>query len=347
MAVDGIFRVGVTPDWGAQTHSVIGKALTEVLEPLPNLEWEMCADTGGTGDPGLSDKYDAIIVFGYRYPRESLAGLKRLKCLARWGVGFDRIDIPAATENDVLVALTPKGIRRPVAEGIMAFIFALAKNMWRLDRRTREGRWRDDLKCESICIQGRSLGSVGLGNIAQELMTMAKAIGMGRLMAYDPFVSAEAAAALGVDLVDLDTLMRESDFVAVNTPLNEKTHHLIGARELALMKPTSYFINTARGPVVDEPALIEVMREHRIAGAGLDVFDVEPAAKDHPFFEMDNVILAPHSIAWTEEGLRDNSYYACDNVREVYYGRVPEAIANREAAAKPSMLAKLEAGKMA
>lgn len=347
MAVDGTFRVGITPDWGAQTNEVIGVALREVLEPLPNLEWEMCEETGGVADPAVMDKYDAVIVFGYRYPAESLVGLKRVKCLARWGVGFDRIDIPAATENDVMVALTPKGIRRPVAEGIVAFMFALGKNMWRLDRRTREGRWRDDLKCESMCLLGRSLGSVGLGNIAQELMTIAKGIGMGRLMAFDPFVSPEAAAKLGVDLVDLDTLMRESDFVAVNTPLNEKTHHLVGAHELSLMKPSAYFINTARGPVVDEEALIEVMRERRIAGAGLDVFDVEPARKDHPFFEMDNVIVAPHSIAWTEEGLRDNSHYACANVREVYYGRVPEAIANRDVATKPSMLAKLEAGKMA
>jgi phosphoglycerate dehydrogenase-like enzyme len=225
----------------------------------------------------------------------------------------------------------------------MAFIFALAKNLRRLDIRTREGRWRENLVCDSVCVEGRTLGSVGVGSIAGETFRIARGIGFGRLLGYDPYADPKRAAELGVELVDLDTVMRESDFVAVNTFLSAETRGLVGARELALMKPTAYLINTSRGPVIDEKALVEVLQQRRIAGAGLDVFEEEPPPKDHPLFALDNVILAPHSVAWTMESLRDNSLEACRNVRDVYEGKVPPHLANPKVAGRPGLQAKLAA----
>ena len=241
-----------------------------------NKPWPICRgssaswlpDTGGTATREIADTYDAIIVFGYYFPAECLNGVQRLACLARWGVGYDRIDVPACNENGVAIAITPPGVRRPVAEGIHALFFSLAKNLPALDRRVREGRWRENLTEIGVCVEGRTLGSIGAGNIAGEMFRMARGIGYGRLLAFDPFIGPERAAELGVELVDLDTVMRESDFITINVPLSERTQGLVDARALSLMKPTAYLVNTARGPIVDEKALTEVLREspHRRRG---------------------------------------------------------------------------------
>ena len=335
------FRVGLTPDWGDRTRSVLDDAIAQTLASLPGLEYEWMPDTGGTATREVIDKYDAIIVFGYYFPAECLSGVTRLACLARWGVGYDRIDVPACNENGVAIAITPAGVRRPVAEGIHALIFSLAKNLPALDRRVREGRWRENLTEIGICVEGRTLGSIGAGNIAGEMFRIARGIGFGRLLAFDPFIGPDRAAELGIESVDLDTVMKESDFVAVNVPLNEHTEGLINARALSLMKPTAYLINTARGPIVDEKALTEVLRNRKIAGAGIDVFEKEPPDKDNPLFELDNVIVAPHSVAWTEESLRDNSLEACRNVRRIYEGNPPNFTANAGVLQRPEFLRKL------
>ncbi len=336
------FRVAITPEWGeAKTDEWMGPALREVFGPHPDIEYELMAATNDVGDPRVIDDYDAVIVFSYAFPKESFAGVKRLISLARWGVGYDLVDTAAATDADVIVSLTPHAVRRPVAEGIIALILGVAKYLRPLDIRVRTNQWRNDIEPKGICIQGRTLGSVGVGSIAGEMFRMAKGIGFGRLLGYDPYVSKERAAELGVELVDLDTVMRESDFVAVNTFLNQQTRGLVGAKQLALMKPTAFIINTARGPIIDESALIEVLREGRIAGAGLDVLEQEPPDPGNPLFKMDNVLLTPHSIAWTEESLRDNSLDACRNVLAIYEGRVPETLANPEVVGRPGLEAKL------
>ncbi|MCI0621259.1 MAG: dehydrogenase [Acidobacteria bacterium] len=337
------FRVGVSPDWADWAPDTLGFALAEVLESLPDLEHEVMPDSGGKPTREILDRYDAVIAFAYPFPRESIAGVKRLCGIARWGVGFDSVDVNACMEADVLVALSPMAVRRPLAEGILAMIFTLTKNIRRLDQQARAGRWRDNLQCRSICIQGRTLGSVGLGNIASELFRMVGGMGFGRLLSFDPYAPRERAAELAVDLVDLDTLMRESDFVAINAPLHADTRGLIGARELALMRPTAYLINTSRGPLVDEGALVEALRQRRIAGAGLDVFENEPMHGNHPLYELDNVILTPHSVGWTEELIRDLNFETCRSVRAVYEGKVPAHLANPTVIGRAGMQAKLAA----
>ena len=249
----------------------------------------------------------------------------------------------ASTAADVAVTLTPLGVRRHVAEGIIALIFALAKNIRRLDQNTRAGRWREGRHGEAVSIRGYTLGSVGVGGIASEMFRMAQGLGFARLLGHDPYVSTAQAAELGVELVDLDTVMRESDFVAVNTPLSKETRGLIGARELALMKPSAYLVNTCRGPVVDEAALIDVLQKQCIAGAGLDVFEQEPVPVDNPLLKLDNVVLTPHAIATTRECIRDVSLEACENVRVVYEGRLPPFLANPNVVDRPGMQAKLAA----
>lgn len=343
MPLNKVFRVGLTADFSSDTRKSAERASQQIFGPFPDIEFEMLPDMGAAADPKVIDRYDALVVFGIYFPPEAFAGVKRLACLARWGVGYDRIDVPACTNADVLLAITPNAVRRPVAEGIIALILGVAKNLRALDQRTRDGRWRGDMKCRSICVQDRTLGSVGLGNIAGEMFRIARGMGFGRLIACDPYVAKERAAEFGVELVDLPAVMRESDFVAINTFLSEQTRGLIGAQELALMKPSAYLINTSRGPIVDEKALVDLLRQGRIAGAGLDVFEEEPPPKDHPLFELDNVLLAPHSVAWTEESIRDIGLDSCRNVLDVYQGKAPPYLANPDAAERPGVQAKLAA----
>jgi phosphoglycerate dehydrogenase-like enzyme len=169
---------------------------------------------------------------------------------------------------------------------------------------------------------------VGVGNISGELFRLARAIGFGRLLGSDPYCSPERAAELGVELVDLETLMRESDFVSLHTPLTPETENLINAETLAWMKPTAFLINTSRGGVVDEDALFAALKSGSIAGAALDVLREEPPPRDHPLFKLDNVLLAPHSVAWVKEGLEGNSRELCTNIRSIYRGEAPPFLVN-------------------
>jgi phosphoglycerate dehydrogenase-like enzyme len=328
------FRVGITPDFITDAKGLLEPALNEVLA---GLYWEYMADTGREAQSEVLDRYDAVIALGLGFPGQSLSGLQRLTLIARWGVGYDRIDVAACTQSNVILAIVPEAVRRPVAEGILTFIFALAKNLRILDGLCRAGRWREGMP-QSSNIEGKTLGSVGAGNIARELFRLARGLGFGRLLAFDPLVAVPPA---GVELVSLETLLRQSDFVAVNCPLTNETRGIINKRELGWMKPGAFLINTARGPIVDHDALVEALRTNRIAGAGLDVFETEPVPAGDPLLQMENVIVTPHSIAWTNELFRDNSLYACRNVLEVARGRVPEHVVNREVLDQPGCKSKL------
>lgn len=328
------FRVGITPDFTPQAAACLEKALEELLS---SLVWEYMPDTGPAASPEVLDRYDAVIALGLRFPAESLQGLRRLAVIARWGVGYERIDVEACTRNGVLVAITPEAVRRPVAEGILAFILALAKNLPTLDRLCRSGRWRQEVPW-GWNVQGKTLGSVGAGNIARELFRLARAVGFGRLLACDPYA---AAFPEGVEPVDLEALLRESDFVTINCPLTQETRGLIGARQLDLMKATAFLINTARGPIVQQQALVDALQRRRIAGAALDVFEMEPVAPDDPILSLENVIVTPHAVAWTQELFRDNSLYACRNVLRVSQGQVPETVVNGDVLERPAGQARL------
>ena len=332
-------RVGLT--WDFQGSGLLDGPLAQVLGGVPGLVYETMAPGGGAVAPEQLAGYDAVIALLVPFDAESLAGAGRLAAIARWGVGYDMIDVAACTAHDVALCITPEAVRRPVAEGVVTLMLALAKRLLIQDRLTRSGRWGEKTRYIGRGLEGRVLGLVGLGNIGRELVRLLQPFGLARILGYDPYLPEGQAAALGAQRVDLDTLLREADFVSLNCPLTAETRGLIGARELGLMKPAAYLINTARGPIVDQAALARALETGQIAGAALDVFAQEPIAPDDPLLRLENTILTPHAIAWTEELARDNGLEACRNVLAVLQGQVPPQVVNREVLGRPGFQAKL------
>jgi phosphoglycerate dehydrogenase-like enzyme len=291
--------------------------------------------------------YQGMILGGVAVSRRTFAeGSFALIVLARHGVGYDRIDVDACTANDVALGTTPTASKHPVASASFAYIMALAKRLVDKDRLVRRGRW--DLS-GTYCgneIEGKTLGIVGLGNTGGELTRLVAPFAM-RVLAFDPYTPPEVAQRLGVTLTTLDEVMREADFVCVHAKLTPETRHLLGARELALLKPTAYFINCARGPIVDQRALTLVLQERRIAGAGLDVFEEEPLSVDDPLIQLDNVMLSPHTAAHTLE-----LSIAMGNVNSAQMlaaarGEVPLHVVNAEVLERPGFRKKLEQSRTA
>jgi phosphoglycerate dehydrogenase-like enzyme len=341
--MDSTFRVGVTPDFYLE---VKGKFEAQVESKLGNLGWlsvhPMPPQAGNVVSAASLNDYDAVLSLAIGYNRDSVSGVERTALISRWGVGYDMLDVDALTANDIALAITPGAVRRPVSDAILAMIFALSSNLVGQDRLVRSGKWRGDLSRLGQSPLGRTLGSLGCGNIAQQLFRSAQSIGFGRFIAHDPYVSPDVAGSLGVELVSIEDLFVQSDYLCVNTPLGAATRGIVDAGLLRRMKPTAYFINTARGAIVRQAALTQALQEGWIAGAGLDVFEVEPLPPDDPLRQLDNVILAPHGLAWTEELARDNSLEACDNILAVARGEVPAAIVNKDVLQRPGFRKKLE-----
>jgi phosphoglycerate dehydrogenase-like enzyme len=312
------------------------------------VRWRFLADDPGYGgevEPELIAGCDGLFVLGSRFTARSFQGgvAERLVCLARWGVGYDRIDVQACTDAGVALTISPEGVRRPVAVAALTLILALALKLPRKMVMVREGRAAEKVYHFGIGLTGRTLGSVGIGNIGGELFRLAAPLGM-RHIAADPYTSPEAAATLGVELVPMERLLREADFLCVNCPLNPETHGLIDAAALAQMKPTAFLINTARGAIVQTEALTEALQAGRLAGAGLDVTDPEPLPPDHPLCHMVNVILTPHALAWTDEIALGNGRSACQSLLACARGEAPAPpqLVNPEVLEQPAFRAKLE-----
>jgi phosphoglycerate dehydrogenase-like enzyme len=337
------FRVGLTADFMNEGAGLLDPILPTQFGALPQVAYEFMPALRPAITPEQLRDYDAVIALMPPFTADTLAGAERLTVLARWGVGYEMIDVQACTDNDVLLCITRDAVRRPVAEGIITLLLGLAKHMAIKDRLVRTGRWVDKRHYPGLGIAGRTLGSIGVGNIGAELFRMLRPFELGRLLAYDPYVTPAQAANLGVQMVDLDTLLAESDFVCINCPLTKETFHLVGEPQLRRMKPTALLINTARGPIVDQAALTHALQQGWIAGAALDVFEQEPLPSSDPLVHLDNVILSPHAIAWTDDLARGNGVGACQNVLTVLRGEVPEHTVNREVLDRPGFQAKLQA----
>lgn len=342
----GAFRVGVTRDFLKPDGSLgFGDIGLSLLEQEPRVEWDFLSENTLTLRADQIQDYDALLVLAPQVSAATLEveGAIRLAIIARFGVGYDKVDVEACTQKGVLLTITPDGVRRPVAASIMTFVLALSHKLLIKDRLTRAGRWAEKLDYMGLGLTGRVLGVVGLGNIGREVFVLAQPFGM-RHIAYDPYVnSAESAAiaAIGVKLVDLETLLKTADFVCICCALTPETHHLLNAERLALMKKTAYLINTARGPIVDQQALTIALREHRLQGAGLDVFDPEPIDPNDPILKLDNVIVTPHAICWTDECFLGNGRSACQSILEVAAGRIPPNVVNRAVLDNPQLQEKL------
>ena len=327
--MQGKFRVGLTSDVGDKETFKADYYGIEVLDDHDGIEWELME---GDSDPLTPDDvrdYDALLVFGSRVSAETFSGADRPVLVARFGVGYDTVDVGACTENGVALTITPDGVRRPMASSFAAFILALGhKLMWK-DRITRNGQWDTRYTQTGVGLRDRVLGLVGLGNIGRDLLELMRPFEM-RPVACDPYADAEEAARIGVELVDLDTLMRTADFVCVCCMLNDETRGLIDAGRIALMKPTAFLVNAARGPIVDQAALTAALTERRIQGAALDVFDPEPPDPDDPILRLDNVIVTPHAMGMIDQCWQGIGRSATAGVLEVAAGRAPANIVNRD-----------------
>ncbi len=324
------FCVGLTRDiLDSRGEPAFGRAALEVLDRDSSLEWEYLPAVVPEIGPELAAQYDALYINIARVPAAAVARAdRRLRIVARHGVGYDTVDVAAMTRAGVLVTNTPTAMPRPVATTALTFVLALAGKLFLKDRLTRSGRWHERMDNMGLGLSGRTLGVVGAGRIGKELLRMARVFDL-KLLATDPVANDVELGYIGARKVDLDTLIRESDFVVVCCLLNEHTRHLIGAEALAKMKPTSYLINVARGPIVDEKALIDVLQKRRIAGAALDVFEQEPVDPANPLLAMDNVIVTPHSLCWTDECFHNMAATGLRSIVEVLNGRIPEFLVNR------------------
>jgi len=243
--------------------------------------------------------YDGLAVRSATKVTEKIIGAaKRLKVVGRAGIGVDNIDTRAATARGIIVMNTPYGNSITTAEHAISLMLALARQIPQADRSTKAGKWEKS-KFMGVELFGKTLGVIGCGNIGSIVADRAIGLKM-RVIAYDPFLSPERAVEIGVEKVELDQLLQRADFITLHTPLTERTRNIINAEALAKMKPTARIINCARGGLIDEAALVEALKAGRIAGAALDVFEVEPA-RESPLFELDNVICTPHLGASTSE----------------------------------------------
>lgn len=256
----------------------------------------------------------------------------QLRVIARPGIGVDRIDLAAATERGILVVNTPDGPTESTAEHAIALMLALTKRVALGDRDLRRGQGWTDYGAIPIGLEayGRTLGLVGLGRIGGRVAEIARALGM-RVLAFDPYAAPARAEALGVALAGtLEEVLASADVVSLHCPAIPSTYRLINARTLALMRPGSYLINVARGTIVDEAALVEALRSGHLAGAGLDVFDPEPAAADNPLFSMPNTICTPHIASYTAASVLRMREMVCAQVAMALRGERPTELVNPE-----------------
>jgi D-3-phosphoglycerate dehydrogenase len=325
------FRVGLPRDiLDSRGEPAFGRAALQILDSARDLEWEYLPKIVPAIDADLAARYDAIYVNTARVPEAAVARADcRLRVVARHGVGYDTVDVPAMTRAGVLVTNTPSSMPRPVATTALTFLLALAGKLFLKDRLTRSGRWHERMDNMGLGLTGRTLGVVGAGRIGRELLSMARTFDL-KLLAADPQVDAIELAYLGARKVTLQELLQQSDFVVVCCLLSPATHHLIDAAALREMRPEAYLINVARGPVVDEPALIEALKGRRIAGAALDVFEQEPVDPANPLLAMDNVIVTPHSLCWTDECFHNMASTGLTSIVDALAGRGPQFVVNPE-----------------
>ncbi|MDR7520229.1 MAG: D-glycerate dehydrogenase [Armatimonadota bacterium] len=255
----------------------------------------------------------------------------RVRVVSNYAVGYDNIDVEAATARGVVVTNTPGVLTETVADFAMALLLASARRLVEADRFTRAGRWKswEPMLFLGQDVWGATLGLVGLGRIGAAVARRASGFGM-EILYYDVVRREDLERELGLEFAPFEDVLRRSDFVSIHTPLLPQTRHLIGAAQLKMMKPSAILINTARGPIVDQEALTEALRTGTIAGAGLDVFEVEPIPPDHPLLGLDNVVVAPH-IASASVGTRTKmALMAVDNLLDALAGRRPANLVNPE-----------------
>ena len=343
MPTESLLRVGFSADFLDEKENLIFPDVgLSLLDAEPGISYEFLKNNLPEYLPSQLSDIDVLITMKPRISRNSLHGVERLCAIGRCGVGYDNVDLAACTEHDIAVYITPAGVIRPMASSLVLMVLALSHNLVIKDRMMRQGRWVESTRKLGREPRDRIIGSIGLGNIAREALRLLRNFTPAALLAFDPYVTELKDDQAGVQLVSLETLLRQSDYVLVNCPLNRETRHLIGERELNLMKRSAFLVNTARGPIVDQAALINALQTGTIAGAALDVFEHEPLEDNSPLRTLDNVILTSHSVGWTEELFRDMGRIDCEGAIAIGRGQVPNNVVNRDVLERPGFRTKLE-----
>ncbi|MEZ6058331.1 MAG: phosphoglycerate dehydrogenase [Planctomycetaceae bacterium] len=267
----------------------------------------------------------AVVAGSEPYTREVIESLPELRVIARTGVGFDAVDLQAADERGIVVATTPGCNHHAVAEQTIAMLMAIARGFPAEDLRIRRGEWQ---RIERPRVMGSTLGIVGLGRIGQAVATRASGLGLN-LLTFDPYANVDFCQKWGVESVSLEELLGRSDYVTLHSPCTAETRHLMNATRFAMMKAGSVLINTARGGLVDEVALVEALRSGRLRGAGLDVFEVEPLPAESPLRAFENVLMAGHVAGLDIESQRDTLTMCAETIIGLHQGKwFPDRIQN-------------------
>jgi len=277
---------------------------------------------------------DVLIVDFARVTKNTIENARKLKGIIRHGIGVDNIDLEAATKRGIVVANIPDYSTKTVADHTWALILALTRKIVLADKYVRNklyvGRWENPPEyLKGLELEGKVLGIIGFGRIGREVAKRAKGIGL-RVLAYSRHILKEVAMELGAEPADLETLLRESDIITLHVPLTKETYHLINEDKIRLMRKRPYIINTSRGAVIDEKALYRALKEGLIAGAALDVFEIEPPPEDNPLFELDNVIFTPHIAWYSEEALRRLVVTAVEETARILSGELPKNLVNKD-----------------
>jgi D-3-phosphoglycerate dehydrogenase len=272
---------------------------------------------------GLLNQYSLLT-------RRVLENLPKCKAVARYGVGVDSIDLRAATDLGIVVANVPDYCMDEVANQTIAMLLALMRKVTFFDQKVKSGQWDFRQGRPIHRLKGRTMGLVGSGRIGLEVAKRLAAFGVN-VIAFDPYIK---KAPEGVELKDLDIVLKESNFISIHCPLNDSTRHLIGKREFKKMEKKPFLINISRGPIVDEKALIQALKEGLISGAGIDVLEKEPPDSQNPLLKMDNVILSPHIGYYSEESISELKRRTAEGVSSVLLGKWPKSVVNPEVIGK-------------
>ena len=322
------FKVGLSADLNNGNGGFTwGDIKIETLSPL---KWEFLKTSEKNFTPALVKDFDAIAFAGpgvvpgsFGSPEESPA------IIARFGVGYDNIDLAECTRAGVALTITPDGSQKPVATAALTLMLS---TMHRLNAKgivARENRWSDRLDKLGLSPNGKTVATIGLGNIGTEFFRLLAPFECKRI-SYDPWKTQDEADKVNVKLVSLEELYKTADVIVVLATLTNETRHLVNKDAFSLMKPNAILINISRGPIVDESALIEALRDNRIFGAGLDVFETEPPVADNPLLSMSNVVVTPHNIAWTDELAAGMGLSAFASIKAISSGQIPKYIVNKE-----------------
>ena len=333
------FTVGLTRDLsdGAGGFSW-GNVSIETLSPL---SWKFMANAEPFLTPNDFEGLSAVAFAGVGINAESFGPASKSPLLiSRFGVGYDNVDLAACTQAGVALTITPDGSKKPVATAALTLMLATMFRLVAKDHQARAFDWGNRIQGLGSGLNGKTIGTIGLGNVANEFFRLISPFET-RHLACDPWKKSEEAAAIGVELVDLETIVAQSDVIVVTAALTPETRHLIGKAQFARMKKSAILINISRGPIVDEEALVNALKQGDIAGAGLDVFEVEPIAENNPLMQMSNVIVTPHNLAWTDELALGMGKSAFGSIVSMSRGEIPQYVVNRDVLDTPQFKEKI------